>query len=139
MTNFDKDYWNILAMAQGRDIRGHLTNNAFEKIYPFANENIKGYIKRFSLEDKKLMTVGSSSDTVIIASLYGCKDITLYDICPYVKYYYELKIASLLSLNYHEFIEFLLYKKDNNIYLSRNYFKKIKDTLKCIDINSYDM
>ena len=68
----------------------------------FANENIKGYIKRFPLEDKKLLTVGSSADTVINASLYGCKDITLYDICPYVKYYYDLKIASLLSLNYNQ-------------------------------------
>ena len=127
------------------DIERHLEN--YEKIdiffdaYSFTTENISGYIKYFDLKNKSLLTVGSSGDQVINASLEGCEDITVCDICPLTKYYYYLKVASLLVLNRDLFMKFLCetnYNLENNPYLyNRQTFDSIKSTLKKLDYDSY--
>lgn len=111
-------------------------------IYPFTTERISGYINEFELENKSLLTIGSSGDQVINAVLHNCKDITLYDINPYSKYYYYLKCAALISLTYNEFLEFLRFReyiewKDNlNVFNLKSY-NKLKDTLKLLDYESF--
>ena len=44
------------------------------------------------------------------AILMGCKDITLLDINPFVKYYYYLKMALILCVSMDEYLLFLRYK-----------------------------
>ena len=78
-------------------------------IYPFTTENINGYIDLFDLKDKSLLTVGSSADQAIIANLKDCKDITILDINPLTKYYFNLKKAGILTLGYEEFCKFFCY------------------------------
>ena len=118
-------------------------NNSKFSIYPFTTENISGYIEQFDLYDKSLLTVGSSSDQVINSILYGCKDITLVDINSYFKYYYYLKVASILCLDMDEFFFFLRYKnypknfKDNYAVFDLKIFDKIKLTLRLLDYESY--
>ena len=56
----------------------------FSKIYPFTTENISGYINYFDFQNKSLLTVGSSFDQVLNAYMCGVRDITLYDINPYI-------------------------------------------------------
>ena len=118
-------------------------NNSKFSIYPFTTENISGYIEQFDLYDKSLLTVGSSSDQVINSILYGCKDITLVDINSYFKYYYYLKVASILCLDMDEFFYFLRYKsypktfKDNYAVFDLKIFDKIKLTLRLLDYESY--
>ena len=94
-----------------KEIEKHIFNkkdfNDFFDAYAFTNENISSYISYFDLKHKSLLTVGSSCDQVIHASLSGCEDITVCDICPLTKYFYYLKISSLLSLNEEEFLKFL--------------------------------
>ena len=63
----------------------------FQRLYPFTTENIAGYIDKFNLKGKSLLTVGSSADQVINAIYKGSKDITLYDVNIFAKYYYYLK------------------------------------------------
>ena len=63
----------------------------------------------FDLKDKSLLTVGSSGDQVINASLKNCKDITVLDINPFTKYYFNLKKAAILTLKYEEFCKFFCY------------------------------
>ncbi len=110
----------------------------YHYIYPFTTENVAGYINEFDLENKRLLTVGSSSDQVINASLKNTKDVTLIDINPYTKYYFYLKVASLLSLNKDEFLNFLCYKdyygidKHNTNSLNNETFKKVYPTLKSL-------
>ena len=70
------------------------------RIYTFTTENISGYLEYFDLKDRKLLTVGSSGDQVLNASFYGAKDITLYDINSFSKFYLYLKIAAIITLNY---------------------------------------
>lgn len=129
------------------DINKHIVDDNhkvdFFNLYSFTTENISGYIPYFDLKGKNLLTVGSSSDQVINACISGCEDITIYDICPLTKYFYYLKLASLLRLSRDEFLNFLCktnYKnnrKYNPHLLTKGTFNKIKNILKTIDYESY--
>lgn len=117
--------------------------HSFNKIYPFTTENISGYIDLFDLEDKSLLTVGSSSDQIINAVKNGCKDITILDICPYTEEYYYLKTSAIEVLDYEDFFRFLCYRGfygllDNPFALSSKSFEKIKETLKEKSEKSYN-
>lgn len=94
-----------------KDVIEGKTNMPFIYIYPFTTENIKGYMSNLDLKDKSVLTVGSSADQVINSFLYGSKDITLFDINPFTKYYFELKKAGILLLEFNSFYEFF----SNNI------------------------
>ncbi len=116
---------------------------SFNTLYSFTTENIDGYIDLFDLKNKSLLTLGSSSDQAINAGLVGCKNVTIFDICPLTKFYYFLKLASLLSLERKIFLCFLCktnYEKNTssnpNLYKNQ-IFNKIKGTLKSLDYESY--
>ena len=104
-------------------------SSLFDYIYPFTTENISGYINEFTLENRSLLTVGSSSDQVLNAILYGCENVTLLDINPYTKFYYYLKVACILTLNKEEYLEFLRYY---------NYPKVFKDNKNCFNIEIFN-
>lgn len=86
----------------------------FDTIYNFTTENVAGYMDKFDLKDKSLLTVGSSSDQVLNAYYCGCKDITLIDINPFIKEYFYLKKAAILTLDYEEFFKFMSIQGDKN-------------------------
>lgn len=115
--------------------------NIFFDIYSFTNENISGYLPYFDLKNKSLLTVGSSCDQVLNASIEGCDDITICDICPLTKYYFYLKLSSLLTFNKEEYLMFLCqtyYNVEHNPYfLNISYYEKIKETLKSLDYDSF--
>lgn len=117
--------------------------NRFKKIYPFTTENISGYQPLFKLKDKSLLTVGSSLDQTINASLAGCRDITVLDLCPYTKEYFHLKSAAIQTLSKKEFEQFLMYKKyylglfNNSKVLNSVNFDKIGESLYEQDPSSY--
>jgi hypothetical protein len=83
---------------------------SFRKIYPFINENINGYLKDYNLKGKKVLTVGSSADQILNSILFGCTNITCFDINPFVSCYYNLKKAAIQSLDYDEFLDFFCYE-----------------------------
>lgn len=122
---------------------GMFVDREFVQIYPFTTENISGYIKEFDLNNKSLLTLGSSSDQVINASMFDCKDISILDICPFTKFYFYLKKAAILSLSYEEFLFFFCYRsfyphlKDNNDVFNKETFLKFKETLRLLDYESY--
>ena len=129
--------------CEGNIIIDEASMNGFEEIYPFTTENIAGYIDYFDLQDKSLLTVGSSGDQIINAAFKGAKDITLLDINPYAKYYYYLKAAGILELNLTDFNEFFRYNdypkvfKYNKKVFDKASYKKLKSTLKSLDNDSY--
>ena len=94
-----------------KDVIEGKTYKPFIYIYPFTTENIKGYMSNLDLKNKSILTVGSSTDQVVNSFLYGSKDITLFDINPFTKYYFELKKAGILLLEFNTFYEFF----SNNI------------------------
>lgn len=115
----------------------------FSKIYPFATENINGYIDMFDLKNKSLLTLGSSGDQVINASLKDCVDQTVLDINPFTKYYFYLKKAALLTLEYDEYIKFFCYQdypkvfKKNDDAFNIESYKKFNLLLKELDVESF--
>lgn len=115
----------------------------FSLLYPFTTENINGYINLFNLENRSLLTVGSSLDQAFNAILYNPSNITVLDINPYIKYYYYLKLASIIRLPFDEYCDFLRYKDfpKNFTYncsaLNIKTFNKIKDVLRILDYESY--
>lgn len=133
----------IMSYAVNRCNCIKVEDGMLQSIYSFTTENIYGYIDKFNLKDKSLLTVGSSGDQVINAILKGCKDIILLDINPYTKFYYYLKVASILSLDLDEFMGFLRYKDYPNIFEdNKNVFNietwnKVKTVLRLIDYESY--
>lgn len=111
----------------------------FNRIYPFTTENINGYLDLFDLKDKSLFTVGSSGDQIFNASLVGCKDITLFDVCPFAEEYFYLKLAGIMLMDRDEFLQFFCYKNyprlyfhnkkaflESNFYHMLDYLKDIK-------------
>ena len=68
-----------------------MANNLFQEVYPFTTEMISGYFKDLDFQDKKVMTLGSSSDQAFNALLLGAKKITVYDINENTAKYGKLK------------------------------------------------
>lgn len=105
----EKDYLTASKLIEKNYSKLLQIKGEFVRIYPFATENIAGYIDSFNLKNKSLLTIGSSASHSISASLYGCLDQTIYDICPFTKEYFNLVKSALLSLSYLEFLNFLRY------------------------------
>lgn len=137
MGSFEKNLFKAIKMCNGKFIDCH----EFSQIYTFTTENISGYLKYFDLQNKSLLTVGSSGDQILNAYFKGARDITLYDINELAKYYVYLKIAAILSLDYQEFQIFFLKRNTQNKYnqdvFSKYLFNKIKPTLKILDFESF--
>ena len=82
------------------------SNDTFSSTYMFSNENINGFIKKFTLNEKHALTVCSSGDQAFNLILNGASKIDLFDINRFSKYYFYFKKAAIISLNYQEFINF---------------------------------
>lgn len=102
-----------------------IKHGSADRVYPFSNENIGGYLEGIDLEGKKVLTLGSSGEQVLNAVFRGAKDITLFDANIFAKYYVELKIAAIKNLT---LVEFLTYFTSENI-LDWRYYSKISHDL----------
>jgi len=116
----------------------------FWHIYSFNTENIKEYIEYFDLNNKSLLTVGSSGEQVINARIKGASDITLFDASPFAKYYTWLKIAAIIKLDYREYLSFFMQHTSTvaghggNVYrFNKRIFDKVAPVLKSLDYESY--
>ena len=115
----------------------------FFRMYSFTTENISDYMKYFDFNNKSLLTVGSSGDQVLNTFYEGARDITLFDINPFAKYYVYLKIAGILTLTYEQFKLFFCkyyetpFSKNKLMFNKRIFDNKIKDTLRLFDYESY--
>ena len=140
---FESILSNAILKCEGIYTKDDEYRQGFSRLYPFTTENISGYIKDFDLRDKTLLTVGSSGDQVINASLFDCVDQTVVDICPYTKFYFYLKKACILSFSLNEFMNFFCYNdypqfcRDNKDVFSKEKFEEVKDLLRVLDYESF--
>ncbi|MBQ2909315.1 MAG: class I SAM-dependent methyltransferase [Bacilli bacterium] len=89
----------------------HYTDHySFQRLYPFCNENVSGYMDFLNLEGKSVLTVGSSADQAISAIARGSKDITVLDICPFTEDYFYLKKSAIETIDKKDFERLLFYK-----------------------------
>lgn len=138
MTNFEKNLFAVSSVCNG----DHCFGEEFSKIYSFTTENISGYIDYFDLKDKSLLTVGSSGDQILNAFYNGARDITLFDLNEYAKYFVYLKISAIMSLSYEEFKLFFFTRsvnpfKENKSMFSKEIFMKLQENLRILDYESY--
>ena len=138
MGSFNDNLYNASSICDGM----FYYRSEFSSIYTFTTENISGYVNYFDFNNKSLLTVGSSGDQVLNAFYNGARDITLFDINEYAKYYVYLKVAAVLSLSYKEFKLFFFKHgissfERNRCMFSKVLFNKIKDNLRIFDYESY--
>ena len=135
---FEETLYKASSICKGK----FLYTTEFSKIYPFTTENISGYIDYFDFDNKSLLTIGSSGDQVLNAFYNGARDITLFDINEYAKFYVYLKIAAIMSLSYKEFKAFFFRQGvtpfiRNQHMFSPDLYNKIKDNLRLLDYESF--
>jgi len=95
-------------------------NEFFLKLYSFSNENLSGYLRNYEYFNKKALTVGSSADQILNLINYNCQDITLLDLNPFVKYYYDLKKAAILGLDTKGYLNFFCNNNTSSIFRKHN-------------------
>ena len=83
-------------------------NEVFQEVYPFTTEAIGGYFENINFEGKSVLTVGSSLDQAFNASLFGAKNIVVYDINKNTEIFYKLKRDKVLSVPRTEFYKEVL-------------------------------
>lgn len=102
------------------------------RIYSMTTENIYGFLKKYDLRGKKVLTVGASGDQRLNSYLMEASDVTCFDINPLTELHIKLKDAAL-KLNYEEFLNFFrIYGtnyKINYTFLDYKLFDKISDYL----------
>lgn len=103
----------------------------FQKIYPFTTETISGYITKMDIENKSVLTLGSSCDQALNSLLLGASDVTIFDINERVKYFYELKKKLILSTSREELIHEVINLKQYE------YFEDIFSCNDLIKMNLY--
>ncbi len=104
----EKDANEALKIINSKD---KTTYNKYCSIYPFTTENIAGYFNKENIENKDILTVGSSGDHVFNAKLFGAKSIEIFDINKLSKYYVILKNSGIKCLNYECFLDFFVKNK----------------------------
>ncbi len=71
--------------------------NSFNKVFPFTTENIGGYIEDLKVENKSVLTVGSSIDQALNSLLFGADRVILYDINPNTYQFLQTKKDIILN------------------------------------------
>lgn len=141
MSNFEERLLKAIRLCEGAYVEDKA--QSFIRIYPFTTENISGYLPFFSLENKNVLTVGSSSDQAFELALKDTKEITILDICPFTKEYFYLKKAALINLPRNVFLKFFCYRdypkvfKYNDEAFSKEIFTQLKNYLRLEDYESY--
>ena len=69
---------------------------------PYIHSNEGDFYSRLDLKGKDVLTVGSSGDQALYSLLNGAKSVTVFDMNPFVKYYYELKASAIMNLTRNE-------------------------------------
>ena len=92
----------------------------FLEVYPFATENVLEYFARLNLENQSVLTVGSSLDQLFNAVFYGAKEITVFDMNPHVKKYFEIKRNILLQAKRENFVSSVLKIKSDEFSFSKD-------------------
>lgn len=81
--------------------------DGFERFYLFTNEHLHGFLKSEKLENKRVLTVGSSGDQILYSLINGATDIVCFDICPFAEHYFNLKVACIKNLTFNEFSKYI--------------------------------
>ena len=66
------------------NIKGFLNSDfkGYSRIYRLTTENISGFLNKYDLKDKKILTVAGSGDQRLNCYSLGAKEVTCFDVNP---------------------------------------------------------
>lgn len=101
--------------------------NYFLKLYPFTNENLSSSLKNYQFNNHHILTVGSSADQALNFIFKGANHLTLMDVNPFVKYYFDLKTSAIFNLDRETFLNFFYHSPISFPSLGNGNFLNDKD------------
>ena len=87
------------------------SENPFDYFYLFSNEDLNYFFKKINVQNKSVLTVGSSGDQALYAFANGARKIVHFDINPFSEVYFDYKVAAIKELEYKEFKRFFNTRK----------------------------
>lgn len=112
-------------------------NPNYSFVYLFSNENIKGFTNKISFNNNKILTVCSSGDQAFNLIYNGAKEVDLFDINIFTKYYFYLKKAAIEALTYQKFLDFFFTKIFNNDPFNFDDYLDIRNFIDDLEIRSF--
>lgn len=113
--------------------RGHLINDftSYSKVYNMTTENISGFLNKYDLKGKKVLTVAGSGDQRLNSYLMGASDVTCFDVNDVCELHLKLKDAAIRELSLEDFIKFfgIITNKNEKHLLDESIFNKFKHSL----------
>ena len=111
----------------------------YSRLYSSTTENISGFLRRYDLKDKKVLTVAGSGDQRLNALLFGAKQVTCFDINPLSELQLKLKDAVIKKVELDDYLHFFGVQEDPYVrdyeLLNNKVFNQVKDNL---DENTFD-
>ena len=100
----------------------------YAKMYAMTTENISGFINKYDLKNKKVLTVAGSGDQRLNCLLRGASEVVCFDTNPLADLQLRLKDTAIQRLSHDEFLKFfgVRNKKSGHSFLDKNTFDKIK-------------
>ena len=114
----------------------------FSKLYIMTTENINGFLSKYDLKDKSVLSVAGSGDQRLNSYMLGAKNVTVFDINPLTELHISLKDTAIKHINYEKFIYFFdiysnKYNKEFDS-LDGRIFREFKDYLDQETYEFYD-
>lgn len=103
-----------------------MSNKEFQEVYPFTTESITGYITEMDMQDKKVLTVGSSCDQALNSLLMGASEVTIFDINERVKEFYELKRKLIFEVSREKLVDKILDNEEIQYFEDSFTFKQLE-------------
>ena len=121
----------ITKLIEYINIKGHLNNDFsnYSKLYNMTTENIYGFLKKYDLRGKSVLTVAGSGDQRLNCYSLGANSVTCFDVNRLTDLHSRLKDAAIKELNYREFMEFFGIYNNMTDFLDEDIFNKLKSSL----------
>lgn len=123
----------ILNIIKYLKTTGRFSNNftGYSMLYSMTTENISGFINKYDLKGKRVLTVAGSGDQRLNCFLNGASDVTCFDVNPVAELHLKLKDTAIEELDYLDFLKFFGVRFDDSKTNSFNsiIFDKLNDGL----------
>ncbi len=117
-----------LGMIQGVHEGWDSEFGKYSRLYNIATEDVKTYTEAMNSKFDTTLTVGSSADQGIAATLKGAKDVYFFDINKADIYFLALKKAAISNLRRKDFLDFMIAENQGNI-MDYRLYQKIQEKL----------
>lgn len=115
------------------NIYGHLHDDftTYSKVYSMTTENIFGFLCKYDLCGKRVLTVAGSGDQRLNSYLMGASDVICFDVNDVCELHLKLKDEAIKNLDLEDFIKFfgIITKKNEKLLLDASIFDKFKRKL----------